>query len=291
MKPSTLVAALVSLALLASCASHTDPRIRQEGGGCNPSSGGAGGVNSLGELVFVFAFDLAFAYSCEGITHLVEGGHPHSRLEGDVYHSGDAEFSIKLPVTPSSSDEGTYSLLEQLTRSEDHIFMLPNKQGEGRSAYMVEVLPKLDPEVQGSSTLGFLGDMKRVRKLMGLHPVTSEDSPPLLHEESITLDGKPALFQTYKLSLDPDDDDKDNDATEFFGSDSHTLYLLLYVVKTHDQAAILGIARPGDCPKCASGPESEVRAMDPALQAFISSFHMAAPGTKLLEPEDQEVHQ
>ena len=281
--------ALVGLALLAGCASNTDPRIRQEGDGCNPGSGG--GVNSLGELVFVFAFDLAFAYSCEGITHLVEGGHPPSTLKDDVYRSGDGTFLVKLPMTPSSSNKGTYSLYERLSGSEDHIFMLPNQKGEGRSAYMIDVIPKLDPTDRDASTVGFLGDMNRVRQLMELHPVTSEDSPPLLHEESITLDGKPALFQTYRLSLDPDDDDKDSNATEFFGSDSKTLYLLLYVVKTHDQAAIIGIARPGDCPKCATGPEAEIRAMDPVLEAFVSSFHMAAPGTKLLEPEDQEVHQ
>jgi len=287
MKSSGLAAALVSLALLAGCASNNDPRIKQEGDGCNPGGGGAG--HSLGDFVFALAFDMVFAYSCEGITHLVEGGHPPSRLEDGVYHSGDAEFSIKLPVTPSSSDAGTYSLFERLTRAEDHIFILPNTQGEGRSAYMVDVLPKLDAKDADLSPKEFLGDMTRVKQLMSLHPISSEDGPPLMHEEALTLDGKPALFQVYSVLLVSDD--KDNDATEFFGSGSHTLYMLLYVVKTHDQAAILGIARPGDCPKCASGPESEVRGMDPALQAFVSSFHMAAPGTKLLEAEHQEVHQ
>ena len=291
MRLSRLVVALASLAMLASCASGGDPRIRQESSGCNPDSGGGGGINSLGELVFVFAFDLAFAYSCEGIAHLVEGGHPPSRLKDGVYLSGNRVFSIKLPVVPSSSDAGIYSLFEHLSHSEDYIFMLPNQKEEGRSAYMVQVIPKLDAEDRDKSTLGFLDEMKRVKRLMGLHPVTSDDQPPLLHEEATTLDGKPALFQTYCLSLDPDDDDKDNDATEFFGTGSKTLYLLLYVVKTHDQAAIIGVARPGDCPKCATGPESGVRAMDPALQTFVSSFHMAAPGAKLLEPEDQEVHQ
>lgn len=280
---------LLSLAMFAGCASSGDPRIKQEGDGCNP--GNVGQVNSLGELVFAFTFDLAFAYSCEGITHLVEGGHPPSRLKDGVYLAGNRTFSIKLPVLPSSSKTGAYSLFERLTRSEDHIFILPNTMGEGLSAYMVDVIPKLDPVDQDASPKGFLGDMTRVKQLMKLHAVTSEDGPPLLHEESITLDGKPALFQAYSVSLKADDDDKDNDGVEFFGSSNPTLYMLLYVVKTGDQAAILGIARPSACPKCATGPEAEVRAMDPALQAFVSSFHMAAPGTKLSVPEDQEVHQ
>jgi len=260
----------VSLALLAGCASYSDPRIKQEGDGCNP--GGVGHVNSLGELVFVFTLDLAFAYSCEGITHLVEGGHPPSRLEDGVYHSGDAEFSIKLPVTPSSSDTGTYSLFERLTRSEDHIFILPNTQGEGRSAYMVDVLPKLDAKDADLSPKEFLGDMTRVKQLMSLHPISSEDGAPLMHEEALTLDGKPALFQAYSVLLYSDD--KDNDATEYFGTGSKTLYLLLYVVKTHDQAAILGIAWPGDCAACATGPESAVRKTNPDLDAFVSSFKL-----------------
>ena len=271
MRVSTILA--VSLALLAGCASNPDARIKRDDLGCNP--GGPGNVNSLGEFVFALAFDVAFAYSCEGITNLVDGsvGRPPSKLQDGVYHSGDGAFSIKLPVTPSASDAGTYSLVERLTRSEDHIFVLPNQKGEGRSAYMVDVLLKLDAKDADLSAKEFLGDMTRVKELMKLHPINSDDQPPLLLEESLTLDGKPALFQAYSVLLYSDD--RDNDATDFFGTGSKTLYLLLYVVKTHDQAAILGIAWPGDFPSCATGPESALRKLNTDLDAFVSSFKLA----------------
>jgi len=269
-----LTAALLICTLLASCATNPDPRIKQEGSGCNP--GNPGGVNSLGEFVFILAFDLVFAASCEGITHLVDGaaGRPPSRLEGDVYHSGDDAFSVRLPVTPSASDTGVYTLVEHLTRTEDYIFVLPNQKGEGHSAYMVDVLRKLDTKDANLSPKEFLGDMSRVKQLMAIHPLTSEDGPPLVHEESLTLDGKPALFQTYSLLLTTDDND--NDATKFFGNGSKTLNLLLYVVKTHDEAAIIGIAWPGDCVACATGPESAVRRLNPDVDAFMSSFRLTA---------------
>src|SRR6185312_119563 len=109
----------------------------------------------------------------------------------------------------------------------------------------------------------------------------------------LTLDGKPALFQTYSLLLTTDDND--NDATKFFGNGSKTLNLLLYVVKTHDEAAIIGIVWPGDCVACATGPESAVRRLNPDVDAFMSSSgsRRGIPGTEAaaLEAEHQEVHQ
>lgn len=265
--------ALAILGLLAGCASNPDARIKSDDH-CSPGS--IGSVNSLGELVFAFAFDAIFDVSCQGITYLVDGGagRPPSRLQDGVYYSGDGAFSVRLPATPSASQAGAYSLIEHLTRAEDYIFILPNQKGAGRSAYFVDVLRKLDTKDQDLSPKDFLGDMTRVKQLMQLHPISSEDGPPLLHEESLTLDGKPALFQAYSLLLVTDDND--NDATKFFGSDKKTLNMLLYVVKTHDEAAILGIAWPGDCPACATGPEPEVRKANADLDAFVSSFRLMA---------------
>ncbi len=274
MSIKSVIAGIMVSVLFVGCASNPDARIKQENLGCSP--GGLGGGGSPGELVFAITFGIAIGYSCEGITRLVDGdvGRPPSRLQDGVYHSGDDAFSIKLPVTPSASDAGAYTLIERLTRSEDHIFVLPNQKGEGRSAYMVDVLRKLDPQDQDLSPKDFLGDMTRVKQLMKLHPINSDDGPPLLHEETLTLDGKPALFQAYSVLLYSDD--KDKDATEFFGTGSKTLNLLLYVVKTHDEAAILGIAWPGDCAACATGPESAVRKANPDLDAFVSSFQLTA---------------
>jgi hypothetical protein len=265
-----LMTSMLVVAVLGACASNPDARIKQDSG-CNPGS--VGGVHSLGDFVFALTFGMVFAYSCEGMSRLVDGNPPPSLLEGDVYHSGDGAFSVKLPVTPSISDAGSYSLIEHLTRSEDYIFVLPNHKGEGHSAYLVDVLRKLDAKDADLSPKEFLGDMTRIKQLMALHPISSEDGPPLVHEEVLTLDGKPALFQAYSLLLVTDD--KDNDATEFFGSGSKTLNLLLYVVKSHDEAAILGIAWPGDCATCATGPESAVRKLNPDLDAFVSSFRLA----------------
>jgi hypothetical protein len=58
------------------------------------------------------------------------------------------------------------------------------------------------------------------------------------------------------------------------------VYYFLYFLKTRHRAAVLSIAWPGDCPNCAGGPEAEIRAMDPALRDFVTSFILVGTGGK-----------
>ncbi len=52
-------------------------------------------------------------------------------------------------------------------------------------------------------------------------------------------------------------------------------FYLLYFVKTAHTAAILSITWPYECPRCATGSDTALRDMDPAVGSFLESFELA----------------
>jgi hypothetical protein len=80
------------------------------------------------------------------------------------------------------------------------------------------------------------------------------------HREEVSLDGRTALSVIYSQTPP--------------GAAKPAAFYLMYFIKTRKNAAVLSIAWPGDCPKCARGPEQEVRGMDPELEKFVDSFRL-----------------
>ena len=280
----SFTAALMALALLTACAGNPDPKIQYDYADCTPSgNGGNGGVSGsgnpvaaiVGMLVIDVVVDLSWYYGCEGVQNLDHALFPPavSSLHDGIYRSGDGLYSVAVPgqLSRSADDARWLTLLERLGQEQDYLYFLPKPEGQPNPGYLVIVFPKLDADTAPQSPDEFALNVSHIRDAMARHPVSEYGHTPVeLHAEHITLDGKPAMFASYSLVMG---DDKV--ATRIFGKDQETLYLLLYVVKTSTRAAILGIAWPRDCPKCSTGSEAEIRAMDPHLKQFVESFHLA----------------
>ena len=280
----SFIAGCMALALLTACAGNPDPKIQYDYADCTPSgNGGNGGVSGsgnpvaaiVGMLVIDVVVDLSWYYGCEGVQSLDHALFPPavSSLRDGVYSSGDGVYSVAVPgQLARTADDGTWlTLLERLGQEQDYLYFLPKPAGEPNPAYLVVAYPKLDADTAPLSPDEFALNVSHIREAMDRHPISAYGHEPVeLHAEDITLDGKPAMFASYSMAIG---DDKV--ATRIFGKSHEILYLLLYVVKTPTRAAILGVAWPRDCPKCSTGSEAAIRAMDPRLKQFVESFHLA----------------
>ena len=194
-----------------------------------------------------------YGFGCEGVKALDRHGvfdtKPRGTLQDGVYTAADGSFSVMPPAG--------LGIHEDYYPQQDYVLFAPRLiRGP---VYALNVSPDQEP-IYASLTLDEfaaveLRDARFQRQLA--------DDAPLqeLHREQITLDGRPALSIIYSQTK--------------AGADRPMAYYLLYFTKTRHRSAVLSIAWPGDCPKCASGPEADVRAMDPALQVFVSGFHLA----------------
>lgn len=278
-----LIAGCMAIALLTGCASNPNPKIQYDYADCTPSGNGGGSASGggnpvaviVGMLVVEVVVDLSWYYGCEGVQNLDHTlfPPPMSSLHDGVYHSGDGVFSVAVPgqLSPTPAGADWLTLLERLGQEQDYLYFLPKPEGEANPGYLVVAFPKLDAITAPQTPDEFALDVRYIRDAMSRHPVSEYGHVPVeLHAEDITLDGKPAMFASYSLVMG---DDKV--ATRIFGKQQEILYLLLYVVKTPSRAAMLGIAWPRACPKCSTGSEAEIRAMDPQLKQFVESFHLA----------------
>lgn len=278
-----LIAGSMVLALLAACAGNPDSRIHYDYADCTPSGNGTAGASGSGNPVAIIVdaivvdviVDLSWYYGCEGVQNLNHALFPPpvSSLHDGVYHSGDGVFSVAVPgqLSRTPDDPTWFTLLERLGPEQDYLYFLPKPEGNAGPGYLVIGFPKLDAVTARQSPDEFARDVHYIRDAMSRHPVSEYGhEPAVLHVEDIVLDGKPTMFASYSLVIGDDPI-----ATRIFGNDHDLLYLLLYVVKTPTRAAMLGIAWPRDCPKCRTGSEAEIRAMDPHLKQFVESFHLA----------------
>lgn len=286
MRSKALITGLVCIALLSACAGNPDPNIHYDYADCSPGDGGevgaAGGnpvATIIGTIVVEAVVDVSWYYGCKGVQNLDHALFPPplSSLRDGVYRSGDGVFSVAVPgrLAPTPDDSAWLTLLEHPGEEQDYLYFLPKPAGQANPAYLVVAFPKLDAYTAHLSLDEFALDVRYIRDAMYRHPVSEDGREPAqVHVEDTTLDGKPAMFASYSLVMG---DDKV--ATRIFGKDHEILHLLLYVVKTPSRAAILGIAWPRDCPKCGTGPEADIRNMDPELKKFLDSFHLADPAS------------
>jgi len=276
------ITTFVCVALLAACAGNPDPNIQYDYADCTPASGGGGASGSgnpvatiIGTILIDAVVDVSWYYGCKGAQNLDHAlfPPPMSSLRDGVYHSGDGLFSVAVPgrLSPTPHDSSWLALLENPGRQQDYLYFLPKPLGQANPAYLVVALPKLDEYTAHLTPDEFALDVGYIRDAMSRHPVSEYGHEPApIHTEDTIVDGKPAIFTSYSLVIGDD-----RIATSIFGTDHELLHLLLYAVKTPSRAAILGIAWPRDCPKCGTGPEADIRSMDPQLKKFVDSFHLA----------------
>jgi hypothetical protein len=173
---------------------------------------------------------------------------PKGEVEDGVYRPQDGSFSVAAPAG--------LDIREQLSKERDYVFFAP-RLFKG-PVYGVAVDVQLDSEYAALSLKEYAGFSLRDAQFEKRRVV---DAPlTKLHEEDVTLGDKPGLFEVYSQSP---------------GAGKPQAFYLMYFIKTRERAAILSVTWPQDCPKCASGPEADIRAMDPELEKFVNSFRLA----------------
>lgn len=241
-------AILFSLALLAGCATEPDDP-------CYLRAPAQQSGIYIYDVLFLPVY-LLYGITCEGIHALDRHGAftpaPQGAVKDGVYQAEDQSFSVAAP-------EGL-EIREQYSPTQDYVFFAP-RFAKG-PVYVVSVSTQLDPAYASLSLDQFAAASVRDanfenQRLAGA-PLTER------YRETVTLDGKPAQAVVYSQTK--------------VGAETPSAWYLMYFMKTRDRAAVLSIAWPQDCPKCANGPESEVRAMDPGLQQFVDSFRLNPSG-------------
>jgi hypothetical protein len=283
------IAALVVVTLLAGCA----PVPAKDGGGQNPqtkqqssspdsssdighnSSGGGGGFGNIGNIdprallavvviVVVVVSAVAIAHlASETIDYIQQHTKPAPTIsiQDHIYHSPRGLFSVAIPGEYPAQGPTGIDVRQIADQDQEQVFFLPTQEGD--PVYSISTQPLLSGSYSAMSLDDFASQT--------YHPPISSD--PALHQkplqplldEKLTLDGKPALFREYSL-----------------GSDAYSkkpVYYLLYFVRNNERSALLSISWLKDCPKCSTGPETDIRAMDPHLKQFVESFHLVDSGS------------
>ncbi len=248
-----ILAALLILASgLAACAVYS-PYTPYETCGVNQQGSGGGVV--LNDPIFL-PMMLLYGMGCETAKALDRHGAfdsaPAGKVENGVYTAADGTFSVALPAP---------SIREQYAPQRDYVFFLPRLGGAG-PVYGVSVTPELAPIYAGLSIREYA--VSALRDSMLESQRVSGATLTLLHEEELTLDGHPALFQAYsQLTQD--------------AQVKPPAYYLVYFLKTRHRAAVLTLSLPGDCLPCTGGTEAEVRALSPGIRSFVESFRLSDP--------------
>lgn len=246
------IACVLICALLAACSTY--PNGDLDGRDCAPSSN-SGSVNSgnpLADLAAILIVDLVWFGGCEAVVGIVNGVrhfHP-AQPRGGVYYSPDGVFSVGVPL--GLSDE--YQAQQRTAVGRDMVVFV--SRTPGMPVYGVTVLTKLE-ESQADLSLQELSQ-RTSAGLLGAGVVVTP-----IYTEDVQLSANPARLAVYRAQA-PADGSAEPD------------YYLMYFVKTQLTAAILSIRWPYECPRCATGPNSALRDMDPTLHAFLDSFELAS---------------
>jgi len=249
-----LASIVIALALLAGCATQQGPGT--DGCQLDPNTNSPGLV-VLDDPLFLPMYFL-YGFSCEGVKALQRKGvfdqPPKGTLQDGTYTAADGSFVITPPPG--------YGIHEEYYPQQDYLLFAPRfTRGP---VYGMNVSPDQEP-IYASLTLD---EFAQVSLRDARFQAQLAAGVPLLEvrREEITLDGRLALSIIFSQTP--------------AGAVKPSAYYLVYFTKTRHRSAVLSIAWPKDCPQCATGPEAGVRAMDPALQAFVSSFRLAGTGDR-----------
>jgi hypothetical protein len=248
-----IVAASAAALLLAGCA--TKPNGDLDDRDCAPNGSGGfstGSGDPLVDLAATLLVDITWFAGCEAVVGIANGihhfhvGHAHD----GVYYSPDGAFSVAAPMP--QTDE--YTVQQQSADGKDTVLFVPRDTDQ--PVYGVTVLTRLDGP-QASLSLADFSEQASAN-LPGIGTAVT-----LIHAEDVQLGANPARLMVYRADAPA-------------AGSAQADHYLMYFVKTAHTAAILSVTWPYQCPRCATGPASSLRDMDPALDSFVGSFELSS---------------
>ena len=246
-----ITAPALAALLVAGCA---NPNVLPADDPCALPMPDNGGISINGPLTLVMIpIALLYGLGCEGVRALDRHGAftpaPKGEVEDGIYRPVDGSFSVAVPAG--------LDIREQLSPQRDYVFFVPRlTRGP---VYGVTVDRDLDPEYAALSVDEYAALALKDARFQKLQ---ASDAPLVeRHREDVSLDGQPALSVIYSQTPR--------------GAGGPATWHLMYFIKARKNAAVLFVIWPKDCPKCAGGPEQDVRGMDPEIEKFVDSFHLA----------------
>lgn len=261
MKLKLILTAVLLSGLLAGC------QTREQQDVCFPLGINAGTPDALAYLYFMYIA------GCETVTAINASRKDNAwkadteTLRGESndgrYLSADKIFSVALPGPLAAIGHDGYRINEQSLPHDDYVFFAPSESDN--PFYGIKVTPQLDREYASLGMAEYADLSMQDARLQAQR--YSGVALKLINNQTLKLDGKPALFRVYLQSLPANR-----------SGVASRLYYLVYFIKQDDRAAILTVMWPKPCPHCETGNEQNIRNMDPGLQRFISSFAMGSNG-------------
>lgn len=263
---------LVSAAGCSSSPTAADQNMQSAAGLCKERLGevilGArtpdpGTVRIVAATIMTLGLNVAAYETCK--THFESLLPPTSGFGNDLYHSEDGSFSVILPGLLAKNEQSTFDIAHTTTGSWENTTFIP-KQSDG-VIYGISLNRQLSLDDVPMSTQQYADRLLDSRMRAQFDTISGVELAQL-HKEEITIGGGiPAVVDVFGFqgasSSGKTDVQKDSNPTG---------YVIYYIVKSKDMSAVLSIVWRGQCSKCVSGPESEIRRMNPGITKFVESF-------------------
>lgn len=217
--------------------------------------------------------NLAAYNSCQQYGRLTPA--PSSTVNDDVYRSTDGSISVKLPEPLAQEGQPGVQVWQGEPSGVQKVYFISTQAGG--PVYGVYALRWLFAGFVPKS----LSELENKMFHAGAYDqsdIVPKERFQYLYKEDITLaDGDPAILEIVR-PLDERGSQTAGTGEDAVGQRTMSPYLIYYLIKpknTKDVYAVLSIFWRGDCPNCMSGPESQIRGMDPRIAAFVNSFRFA----------------
>jgi|GEM_PF-7080103 len=225
-----------------------------------PPNGTASGSDPLTDIAVTLVVDVAWIAGCEAVVGIANSIHHFHRASthAGYYYAPDGSFSVAIPGWPDSDG---YEAQQQTGQDKTTVLFVPRTKGD--LVFGATVVPRLTPEQADLS----LDEFAKLAGDLMPHLAAAGQTPPLtqVHAEDIALGANPARLVVFR-------------ANSTDAGTGEPRYYLMYFVKTPRSAAVLSVAWPFECEKCAVGPDSALRAMDSRINPFLDSFELRNPG-------------
>ena len=202
---------------------------------------------------------------------------PASTINDGMYRSTDGAITVALPEPVTQDGQSRIQVWQGNPSGIQKVYFMSSQANE--PIYGVYVLRWLFSGAVPKSLSDLDHDMFNTSyyRDSGIVP---EDKFEYLYQERFTLDdGTSAIVQVVKPQ-NPSDEMMSMGGASKQKKESYLIYYLIRPKSVNDTYAVLSIFWRGDCSKCATGPEIDIRNLSPHIAEFVNSFRLAEKNKK-----------